>query len=283
MNDLFRHKDTEGTEQSCKSENIESGSEEECNECNCRPCECPEATSPQRGGLKVCFCTYCGFETPYNFIMKTHITKHKHNNEKPSSSSETAVRKSLSIYHLKKNSNCVYFSCSYCKFKTAYEEGLQRHLKLHKYSCTECKFKTRAAKLLKIHMRNHSGEKPFSCPRCMFKTAYCNSLKSHMTNCTGGEPSYFCSQCEYKTFDKKSLEYHERIHNDETNPLYSCDHCEYETIYETNLARHVKIHGIKSIKNEKGTAHEEDLSRYSFEPGRWRPIAPKPTNLHIEF
>lgn len=130
-------------------------------------------------------CNFCGKKFGMKRILDNHI-RNIHSNEKN-------------------------FQCLQCLkyFKT--DAALYNHQLIHKQSSFACEFcdkKFHYKHNLEVHRLLHSEERKYSCNHCAstFKTR--NYLSKHLKSHFNGAKSFFCTQCDFRTTQKRYLAEH---------------------------------------------------------------------------
>ena len=69
-------------------------------------------------------------------------------------------------------------------------------------------------------------------------------MKAH-----SGEKSHKCSQCDFATVYKSSLNKHFKSHSGEKKKSFKCDHCNYASDKSSNLKTHLRTQSEENPTN----------------------------------
>uniref|UniRef100_A0A0A9Y101 Zinc finger protein 26 n=2 Tax=Lygus hesperus TaxID=30085 RepID=A0A0A9Y101_LYGHE len=113
------------------------------------------------------------------------------------------------------------------------------------FYCYSCDYATKYKKRLETHVIKHLPRE-HCCELCSYKSFTKRYLKMHMKIHTG-ERKFSCSKCEFKTMWKHHLVEHELTHGQEKP--YACHLCLFKSKTIGNLKAHLKIHdGLRKWK-----------------------------------
>ncbi|XP_047513577.1 zinc finger protein 26-like isoform X1 [Pieris napi] len=161
-------------------------------------------------------CQLCGKLVPDNELAK-HIKSHNDTTLRCRYCNFSSNNRASMTQHLLRHKNATTINCSFenCKYKTFYEDAMEKHKRKHidqgvKLQCTQCPFQTMNKYILKYHE------------------------EAHVT----GKKRYACDQCDYATILPAALVQHKYKHS--TEKRFKCEVCPFATKYNTSLRFHVK-------------------------------------------
>ncbi|PRD26806.1 UNVERIFIED_CONTAM: zinc finger protein [Trichonephila clavipes] len=155
-----------------------------------------------KNGLRVYFCRFCSYSTPFKGTIKRHALTH------------SGIRP---------------FECNICHKAFNRKTSLKRHSKLHSgerpYKCDICKISFSRSNALSCHKMKHME----GFEQVLFTTDQ-----------TASTLTYSCTNCTYSTTSKRSINKHVKEHI--TAKLFVCEVCHRVFSRKDTLARHFRIH-----------------------------------------
>ncbi|CAH1776058.1 unnamed protein product [Owenia fusiformis] len=156
-----------------------------------------------------------------------------------------------SLYNLKRHERCHtpkhLFRCLDCDYITNRSENLTRHMKVHnvdepkKYKCSSCEYETNDTGNFRRHLYTHSTEKPYSCDVCDYTTGHQPLLKMHMNKHAGIKP-YICDICDAAFSYPGNCQRHRLTHTALNNGPHKCPRCNYRAFQKVSLQAHIKCY-----------------------------------------
>ena len=153
--------------------------------------------------------------------------------------------------------------CEFCDRTYITEHSLLNHQRAQhfekKFVCDVCGQKFYTEFKQKAHyLRYHTDLKPFQCTECDYKTNNKRALEAHRSN--HKPPKYSCPFCGKKFIQKQSMDKHIMTHTGEKP--YGCKDCDFRCIQANDLRLHysrrhgVKVENISQFKTPKPHCNE---------------------------
>jgi len=139
--------------------------------------------------------------------------------------------------------------CSQCKFETNDAMLFKLHQKQHAFQCPYCDRSAPHRSALEGHIRTHTREKPFKCPHCVYASSQKGNLVSHImrihasqtSSALPGAKKFQCVRCKYLATDEEDhLNHTANVHGAQF--VFSCSQCTFRTLDRKDLIIHLKIH-----------------------------------------
>lgn len=202
-------------------------------------------------GVRKYLCPKCGkrFHTPSGLAQ--HAITHKEVPQfncgfcKKTYKFKQSLKEHFRVAH---SSNCKLFSCMICDKKFTMKSTLSMHLKKHrgeKYACPHCPKTYTRATYLKAHIIVHTGQerpKPFQCvyQGCNRRFSYKHSLTIHVAHTHSTERAHKCEVCTKGFATASGLKAHKDCHNNSKE--LPCTICGTKFPNKKMLQKHYKLH-----------------------------------------
>ncbi|MCL4116969.1 UNVERIFIED_CONTAM: hypothetical protein GTU68_020136 [Idotea baltica] len=209
-----------------------NGEHHECDKCEFKTIQktCLSRHLKRHNPEKPHKCKLCNYQSIQKASLRTHMRRHL--GEKPYQCSHcdySCVEKTHLNRHLRQHTGEKPIFCFVCDYRCIQFSSLVSHVKRHEgmlIHCAFCAFKTVRTELLLNHLKaEHKGSwnaQNVNCPLCDFQCHTKEQLDSHMRNHIESfaqdaanavsEKVYRCSQCDFKSINKKLLKVHKKIH-----------------------------------------------------------------------
>lgn len=192
-------------------------------------------------------CSYCGFQTSIELVLKRHLKSHQDNlvqNCSICNSAFSSTQRLISHFD-SHHKNAGPISCPYCSEAFDNTLLLKEHLskkhpvKKHNFSCRFCSKKFSTRRMCTTHEQSHSEIFKYQCEICVKKFTTQDDLDDHIK-----WDHDKVGQCRYcgKQIDKpKALKNHELRHMQESNH-HECIECKRVFKTKTGLRHHAASH-----------------------------------------
>ena len=198
-------------------------------------------------------CDGCSYQTDSlsEFVIHVEVNA-PHQHSCPACNNKYRVKSSLNRHIASVHKNRKYQSCDACQLKTISVESLQQHkFAVHLtnvYSCLTCGYSYRKREEFAQHLKSHPSlkgvktaqkieKKPVQEPR---KEAPPSGAKLIYVD-ANSEPSFKCSNCEYKSTTRNILQRHYMRHHTKT---FKCELCPFAGSNKIELLKHTnRLHG----------------------------------------
>ena len=224
------------------------------------------------GMFKPTICDECGSRFKNNSHLKRHIQR-KHRKDSYKLKCDVCDTKFLLNYDLKrhmiKHTSHREFCCDQCQqmFKT--KLSLNNHIKvLHNknpmmdkaFTCQFCERSYFHQRHLQYHMRKHTGEQRFKCELCIPEKYfyYSDAVKWHKIRQHEHPAPFNCSFCHKKFIHERSMQTHEKEHEQGNGSLaVTCPICQKTVSEKRHLKRHMRGHTDKEFQCRCGSSFKE--------------------------
>ena len=220
---------------------------------------------------KSCLCEECGKGFQARSNMKRHFNR-QHRKENNKFECDLCGSRFLLNYDLKrhmiKHSTSRSFDCKICdlKFKTAYT--LKNHVVVvhttdkleRKFQCKVCSRSYFHQRHLRAHETKHTGDARYSCDLCSPEQHffYSDAIKWHKIRHHGQPAPFNCTNCTKRFIHKKSLQTHEKEHQQASGSLaVDCPICGKKVSEKRHLKRHMRGHDDKKFHCKCGDSFKE--------------------------
>lgn len=200
-------------------------------------------------------CSLCDFKTKWSISFKQHMATHRRTIEIDTYKCEMCLFKSNvkediekhALEH-KKSQESEWYKCFRCSFETKYTYYLAKHIcsdvNCNKHVKRRYEYLTDSPEEIvkpKHNYRPGKEDKVHICRICKFDTRDLNTLIEHKKQRHKAE--YKCSQCDFQTHSRYSLDKHKESHRDSENgDSRKCSRCSYATDDEQDLTQHMLVH-----------------------------------------
>lgn len=140
-----------------------------------------------------------------------------------------------------------YFNCRYCDKAYVYRGQLVSHERAHTgekpFRCQYCQKAFSHMYSMRVHERIHTGVKPFKCKFCPKEFSHSGNRTLHETRHNRDNSLLKCKTCRELFPDLKSLEDHEKKHEEKARKKgYKCKVCAKTFLKNSQKKVHELIH-----------------------------------------
>ncbi|KAF7265583.1 hypothetical protein GWI33_021035 [Rhynchophorus ferrugineus] len=204
-------------------------------------------------------CSFCGYQTPFRYILKRHYQGCQMKSGPISRVWECSKCKKVFPHHshLRRHKLKVHksqiFSCRNCLLETTDEKNYKSHFikdkcpKKKMYQCEKCPYKASSRARVIDHEKTHNpnrqgvSKKNFTCTECNRVLATLKLYKRHLMSHSSIKKNYCCEYCDYITEDLDSLDEHKMIHpNVREMLLVQCSRCDLNFFNLKELKEHLE-------------------------------------------
>nr|CAH7755059.1 unnamed protein product [Callosobruchus chinensis] len=228
----------------------------------------PDSMESIRG--KIYECTQCDYKT----VMKHHLTKHMSKHDRivlaPSvcqhCNQAFKSKGTLDSHILRNHPDFVesirgkIYECTQCDYKTVMKHHLTKHMSKHDRIvlapsvCQHCNQAFKSKGTLDSHiLRNHPDfvesirGKIYECTQCDYRTLRKSSLDGHIITHPGmATELIICEHCKMKfksavCLDNHILKKHPNFESSVEGKIHQCELCPYRSTLKNNMNRHIRL------------------------------------------